>query len=67
MYGEGAVTPGKIKLRSWRTAERENEIQEDMKPSIDTTEIGKMQATINLDRYKEEMRRWKNRKVKLRE
>jgi len=37
-----------------------------MKPSIDTIEASKMQAAINLGKYQEETRRWKNKKVKQR-
>ena len=67
LYGEEAVTPEEIKLKSWRTAEGANNIDEDMKPSIDTIEAGKIQAAINLGKYQEEARRWKNKKVKPRD
>ena len=53
-----------IKLRSWRTSEEAGATEEDIKPSIDKIEVGKMHAAINLGRYQEEMRRWKNKKVK---
>jgi len=42
LYGEEAVTPEEIKLKFWRTAEGADTIEEDMKPSIDTIEAGKM-------------------------
>ena len=42
LYGEEAVTPEEIKLKFWRTAEGADTIKEDMKPSIDTIEAGKM-------------------------
>ena len=58
------VTPEEIKLKFWRTAEGAENIEEDIKPSIDTIEAGKIQAAINLGKYKEETRRWKNKKVK---
>ena len=50
MYGEEAVTPEEIKLKSWRTIE-----------------AGKIQAAINLGKYQEVSRRWKNKEVKPRE
>ena len=37
---------------------------EDIKPTIDIIEVGKMQAAINLGKYQEEMQRWRNKKVK---
>ena len=64
LYGEEAMTPEEIKLKSWRTTEGANEIEEDIKPSIDTIGIGKMQAAINLGKYQDETRKWKNKKVK---
>ena len=67
LYGEEAVTPEEIKLKSWRTTEGANTIKEDIKPSIGTIEAGKMQAAINLGKYQEETRRWKNKKVKPRD
>ena len=59
--------PEEIKLKSWRTSEGTDNIEEDIKPLIDTIEAGKIQAAINLGRYQEETRRWKNKKVKPRE
>ena len=35
--------------------------------SIDTIEVGKMHAAINLGRYQEETQRWKNKKAKPRD
>jgi len=64
MYGEEAMAPEEIKLKSWRTAEGADNIEEDIKPSIDTIEAGKIQAPINLGKYQEETQRWKNKKVK---
>jgi len=64
LYGKEAVTPEEIKLKSWRTTEGAKEIEEDMKPSVNTIEVGKMQAAIKLGRYQEETRRWRNKKVK---
>jgi len=51
LYGEEAKTPEEIKLKSWRTAEGADNIEEDMKPSIDTIKAGKIQAAINLGKY----------------
>jgi len=67
LYDEEAVTPEEIKLKSWRMSEEAGAIEEDIKPSIDMIEAGKIQAAINLGRYQEETRRWKNKKVKPRE
>ena len=56
LYGEEAVTPKEIKLKSWRTIEGAAEMKdEDMKPTVDTIEVGKMQAAINLGKYQDEM------------
>ena len=63
LYNEEAVTPEEIKLKSWRTAEGSENAKEDIKPSIDTIEAGKIQAAINLGKYQEETQRWKNKKV----
>jgi len=43
--------PEEIKLKSWRTSEEAGAAEEDIKPSIDTIEAGKIQAAINLGRY----------------
>ena len=64
LYGEEAVTPEEINLKSWRTAEGAENIEEDIKPSIDTIEAVKIQAAINLGKYQDETRRWRNKKVK---
>ena len=64
LYGEEAITPEEIKLRSWRTSEEAGATEENIKPSINTIKAGKIQAEINLGRYQEETRRWKNKKVK---
>ena len=42
LYGEEATTPEEVKLKSWRTAEGADNIEEDIKPSIDTIEAGKI-------------------------
>ena len=54
LYGEEVVTPEEIKLKSWRTTEGADTIEEDLKPSIDTIEVGKIQVAINLGKYQEE-------------
>ena len=51
LYGEEAITPEEIRLKSWRTSEEAGAAEEDIKPSIDTIEAGKIQAAINLGRY----------------
>ena len=63
LYGEEAMTPEELLHRSYRT-EASNE---DIKPTIDTIEAIKTQAVINLGRYQEETRRWRNKKVRPRE
>ena len=40
---------------------------EDIKPTIDTIEAIKTQAAINLGKYQDETRRWRNKKVRPRE
>ena len=67
LYGEEAVTPEEIKLKSWRTVEGTDTTEEDMKASIDTIEVGKAQAAINLGKYQEETQRWKKKRVKPRD
>ena len=54
IYDEEAVMPEEIKLKSWRTSEGADKIEEDIKPSIDTIEAGKIRAAINLGKYQEE-------------
>ena len=51
LYSEEAVTPEEIRLKSWRTSEEAGAAEEDIKPSIDTIEVCKIQAAINLGRY----------------
>ena len=67
LYGEEAVTPEEIKLKSWRTVEGTDTTEEDMKALIDTIEAGKAQAAINLGKYQEETQRWKKKRVKPRD
>ena len=62
LYGEEAVTPEEIKLESWRTAEGAENIEEDIKPSIDTIEAGKIQAAINLENIKKRSEGGRTRK-----
>ena len=63
LYGEEAMTPEELHHGSYR---KENS-DEDMKPTADTIEAVKIQASINLGRYQEEIRRWCNKKVRPRE
>ena len=37
---------------------------EDIKPTVDTIKIAKIQAAINLCKYQDETPRWRNKKVK---
>ena len=57
------MTPGELRHESYRTEASD----EDIKPTIDTIEVMKTQAAINLGRYQEETRRWRNKKVRPRE
>ena len=57
------MTPEELHHGSYR---KENS-DEDMKPTADTIEAVKIQASINLGRYQEEIRRWCNKKVRPRE
>ena len=62
------MTLEEIRLRSWRTSKEANETTEDdLKPTVDTIEVVKMQAAINLAKYQDETQRQKNKKVKLRD
>ena len=63
LYGEEAMTPEELRHGSYRTESSD----EDIKPTIDTIEAIKTQAAINLGRYQEETRRWRNKKVRPRE
>ena len=68
LYGEEAVIPEEIRLRSWRTSEGAQQTgEDDLKPTVDTIEVVKMQAAINLAKCQDETRRWRNKKVKPRE
>jgi transposase InsO family protein len=60
LYGEEAMTPEELRQGSYRTEPSD----EDIKPTIETI---KTQAAINLGRYQEETRRWRNKKVRPRE
>jgi len=57
------MTPEELRHGSYRTESSD----EDIKPTIDTIEAIKTQAAINLGRYQEETRRWRNKKVKPRQ
>ena len=57
------MTPEELRHESYRTESPD----EDIKPTIDTIEAIKTQATINLGKYQEETRRWRNKKVRPRE
>ena len=57
------MTPEELRHGSYRTEAPD----EDIKPTIDTIEAIKTQASINLGKYQEETRRWRNKKVRPRE
>ena len=57
------MTPEELRHGSYRT----EALDKDIKPTIDTIEAIKTQAAINLGRYQEETRRWRNKKVRPRE
>ena len=61
LYGEEAMKSEEIKHGSCRT---EIMSHEDMNTMVDTIEAGKMQAAINLRKYQDETRKWKNKKVR---
>ena len=62
------MTPEEIRLKSWRTSEgAQHTTEDDLKSTVDTIEVVKMQAAINLAKYQDETRRWRNKKVKSRE
>ena len=63
LYGEEAMTPEELRHGSYRTESTD----EDIKQTIDTIKAIKTQAAINLGRYQEEIRRWRNKKVRPRE
>ena len=63
LYGEEAMTPKELRHGSYRTEAPD----EDIKPTIDTIEAIKTQAAINLGRYQEKTRSWRNKKVRPRE
>ena len=58
------MTPKELKLGSCRTSEASHE---DIETTIDSIEAVKIQAAINLGKYQNETRRWKNKKVKPRQ
>ena len=51
------MTPEELRHRSYRTEAPDKNI----KPTIDTIEAIKTQAAINLGKYQEETRRWRNK------
>src|SRR6185312_1307015 len=57
------MTTEELRHGSYRTESTD----EDSKPTIDTIEAIKTQAAINLGKYQDETRRWRNKKVRPRE
>ena len=57
------MTPEELRHESYRTEAPD----EDIKPTINTIEAIRTQVAINLGRYQEETRRWRNNKVRPRE
>ena len=62
LYGEEAMTLEELKHGSCRVHSPE-ELHEDMKTTIDSIKVVKIQAAINLGKYQDETRRWRNKKV----
>ena len=57
------MTPEELRHGSYRTEAPDK----DIKPTINTIEAIKTQVAINLGKYQEETRRWRNKKVRPRE
>jgi hypothetical protein len=62
LYGEKAVIPEEVKLGSLRT-DQEPQNKEDTNLAIDRREEDMLQVLSNIEKYQDEMRRWRNKKV----
>jgi hypothetical protein len=63
LYGEEVFIPEEIKLGSLR-ADQEPQNEEDANLAIDTREEDRLQALSNIEKYQDEMRKWRNKKVR---
>jgi hypothetical protein len=63
LYGEEVVIPEEINLGSLR-ADQEPQNEEDENLAIDTTEEDRLQAVSNIEKYQDETRKWRNKKVR---
>lgn len=61
LYGEEAVTPEQIRLDSARTTT--NNPPENHIINIETTKAQKLQAALNLSKYQDKTRPWRDKKV----
>jgi hypothetical protein len=62
LYGEEAVIPKEVKLGSLR-AYQEPQTEEDENLAIDTREEDRLQPLSNIEKYQDETRKWRNKKV----
>jgi hypothetical protein len=62
LYGEETMVPEEVKLQSVRTQGPPD--SEDMRTTIDTAEEAKAQALQNIEKYQDETRKWKSKKVR---
>jgi hypothetical protein len=62
LYGEEAITPEELKLRSFRTEiAATTPIQRYVE--LETAELRKLQAAENLDKYHEETKSWRDKRI----
>jgi hypothetical protein len=62
LYGEEAMLPEELCLRTWRDIPSSDE---DLKALVQNIEEVRLQEATNLSSYQEETRRWKNKKIRL--
>jgi hypothetical protein len=62
LYGEEVVIPEEVKLGSLR-ADQEPQTKEDTNLAIDTREEERLQALSKIEKYQDETRKWRNKKV----
>jgi hypothetical protein len=63
MYGEEAVTPEEIKLKSLRTQTQNKDIE----TAKETLEEIRLQAVTNLEKYQEETKRWRDKNISVKD
>jgi hypothetical protein len=61
LYGEEAMLPEELCLGTWRDTPPSDEV---VKTSVQNIEEARLQAGTNLLSYQEEMRRWKNKRIR---